>query len=143
MHHITSAISCAGLALVLLLAGCGTTEGGREHSEGRTGGHVVDMEDIEVAGYSSIEEVLVSRVPGVRWSPDGTGIILRGPRSIQGNNEPLYVVDGVPSGNRSPSLDLQEVDEIEVLTDPSALARYGSRGMHGIILIRMKGPPEQ
>lgn len=97
------------------------------------------MDEVEAVGYASIEEVLISRVPGVRRSPDGRGIIIRGPRSIQGSNEPLYVIDGVPSGSR-PQISLTDVDEIEVLSDPAMLAHYGSRGQNGVVLIRTKSP---
>ncbi len=100
---------------------------------------MIFMKDVEALGYQSIEEVLIARVPGVRRSPDGQGIVLRGTRSIRGSNEPLYVIDGVPSST-SPMLSLQDVEEIEVLKSPTDVARYGSQGMHGVVLIRTREP---
>ncbi len=126
------------LALLILQTGCRSTQGAQDESEtGAYGGHVIKMEDVEAVGYSSIEDVLVSRVPGVRWAPGGSGIIIRGPRSIQGSNEPLYVIDGVPSSAR-PSMSLTDVEEIEVVKDAASLARFGSRGQYGAVLIRTK-----
>lgn len=125
-------------ALLFLQTGCRSTESARDTSDGgSSGGHVVKMDEVEALGYDSIEDVLISRVPGVRRAPNGRGVIIRGPRSIQGSNEPLYVVDGVPSSG-SPSMSLSDVEEVEVLKDAAALARFGSRGQHGAILIRTK-----
>jgi TonB-dependent SusC/RagA subfamily outer membrane receptor len=130
------------LALLFLVAGCGSSKGVQSASEsGSRGGHVIDMDEVEAVGYSSIEDVLISRVPGVRRAPDGNGIIIRGPRSIQGNNQPLYVIDDVPTSAR-PHLSLTDVDEIEVLKDAAMLAGYGLRGQNGVILIRTKTPDQ-
>lgn len=123
--------------LALLLTGCRSTGGSQSNGRGSSGGQVINMDEVADVGYSSIEEVLVARVSGVRWSPDGSGIIIRGPRSIQGDNQPLYVVDDVPSAVR-PQLNLHDVHEIEVVKDAAALSRFGSRGMHGVILVRTK-----
>jgi len=89
-----------------------------------------------------VEELLEGRVAGVRVvrSPDG-GVSLRiwGPSSIYGDNEPLYVLDGMPV-NVAPGqglfwLDPNDVERIEILKDVSALAMYGVRGANGVVLI--------
>ena len=140
MSRTGFAIAPLLFALLTLSSGCRASNNARDATEaGSRRGHVVDMEEVEAVGYSSIEDVLISRVPGVRRAPDGSGIIIRGPRSIQGSNEPLYVIDGVPSGSR-PQISLSDVDEIEVLSDPAFLAGYGSRGQNGVVLIRTKSP---
>lgn len=100
---------------------------------------MIRMDDVEALAYPSIEELLIARVPGVRRAPDGNGIIIRGTRTIHGSNAPLYVVDGVPS-SASPMLSLQDIHEIEVLKSPTEVAKFGSLGMHGVVLIRTKGP---
>lgn len=129
------------LVLLILQTACGSTRSAQDDSETTShGGQVIKMEDVQAMGYSSIEEVLVSRVPGVRWAPGG-GIIIRGTRSIQGSNEPLYVVDGIPSSAR-PTLSLTDVEEVEVLKDAATLSRYGSRGQNGAVLIRTKKPSD-
>ncbi|UOB17776.1 SusC/RagA family TonB-linked outer membrane protein [Abyssalbus ytuae] len=72
--------------------------------------------------------------------PGEVGIIrIRGNRSIDGSNDPLYVVDGVPlqSGGLE-MLNTQDISSIEVLKDASATAIYGSRGANGVVLITTK-----
>lgn len=127
------------ITIIFLIAGCASPEQARDGSQRSSSGNVIHMEDVEDLGYSSIEELLIARVPSVRRAPGGEGIIIRGTRTVSGSNEPLYVIDGVPSSS-SPLIHLYDVDEIEVLSSPNELARYGSQGMHGVILIRTKGP---
>jgi TonB-dependent starch-binding outer membrane protein SusC len=66
-------------------------------------------------------------------------IIIRGNRSIQASNAPLYVVDGIPLaiGNMS-DFNPNDIFSVEILKDASATAIYGSRGANGIILITTK-----
>ena len=61
---------------------------------------------------------------------------IRGNRSINGSNDPLYVVDGIPlvSGSMS-DINPNDIASIEVLKDASATAIYGSRGANGVVLI--------
>ncbi|HMG19595.1 MAG TPA: TonB-dependent receptor plug domain-containing protein, partial [Gemmatimonadales bacterium] len=79
-----------------------------------------------------LEELLEGRVAGV-WLvrlPDG-GVSLRigGPTSIHGDNEPLYVLDGMPlqtvPGRGIEWLSPRDIERIEILKDPSATALYG------------------
>lgn len=66
-------------------------------------------------------------------------IRIRGNRSINATNEPLYVVDGIPliSGSMT-DLNPNDISSIEVLKDASATAIYGSRGANGVILVSTK-----
>ena len=139
MRRLPSTIPALSFVLFLLLSGCSSAERSGDRSEGSSGGNLIRMDDVEALGYSSIEELLIARVPGVRRSPGGRGIIIRGTRTIRGSNAPLYVVDGVPS-SASPTLSLHDVHEIEVLKSPTEVAKFGSRGMHGVVLIRTKKP---
>lgn len=61
---------------------------------------------------------------------------IRGNRSLNASNDPLYVVDGIPliSGNIS-DINPNDIASIEVLKDASATAIYGSRGANGVVLI--------
>jgi TonB-linked SusC/RagA family outer membrane protein len=63
-------------------------------------------------------------------------ITIRGNRSMQASNEPLYVVDGIPlaAGNMS-DYNPNDITSVEVLKDASATAIYGSRGANGVLLI--------
>ena len=66
-------------------------------------------------------------------------IIIRGNRSIQASNTPLYVVDGIPLaiGNMT-DFNPNDINSVEILKDASATAIYGSRGANGVILITTK-----
>jgi len=78
-------------------------------------------------------------------------MIIRGASSIGSNNQPLFVVDGVPIdnsnfgsgtgvdyGNAAASINPDDVESINVLKGPSAAALYGSRGANGVVLITTK-----
>ena len=86
-----------------------------------------------LSGRSSGVQVLQSTgAPGASVS-----IRIRGSNSIQGSNEPLYVVDGFPVSNAT-ILNNSDIESIEVLKDASSTAIYGSRGANGVVLITTK-----
>lgn len=95
------------------------------------------------AGVSSLGQALTGNLPGViTYSSTGMPgeedpkIVIRTQTSINGNNEPLVLVDGV---ERSMStVDLSSVESISVLKDASATAVYGVKGGNGVILITTK-----
>jgi len=93
--------------------------------------------------YPEIAEALQGRVAGVQIS-ENTGapgadseIRIRGISSINGNSNPLYVVDGILQSDIS-SLNPNDIQNIEVLKDASASAIYGSRGANGVVLVTTK-----
>ncbi len=78
-------------------------------------------------------------------------MLIRGANSIGSNNQPLFVVDGVPIdnsnygsgtgvdyGNGAGALNPDDIETMSVLKGPSAAALYGSRGANGVVLITMK-----
>ena len=77
----------------------------------------------------------ITRTSGVAGS--GANIRVRGNRSINGNNNPLYIIDGFQGGNAS-DLNTNDIESIEVLKDASATAIYGSQGANGVIIITTK-----
>ena len=103
---------------------------------------------------------MAGRVPGLVVSPTAGGvagstrIILRGATEMTGNNQPLYVVDGVPFDNTNfgasgtyggydlgdgiSSINPDDIESMSVLKGPAASALYGSRASHGVILITTK-----
>lgn len=100
--------------------------------------------DEEMRPITRIEEML-QRVPGVRLlrSPGGgIRVLIRGVSSVNSNNEPLYVVDGmtieVAPGQGLYWLDPADVETIDVLKDASATAIYGSRGASGVVIIKTR-----
>jgi TonB-dependent SusC/RagA subfamily outer membrane receptor len=88
----------------------------------------------------TVSDMLVGRFAGVevyQLPGGGTSIRIRGSRSLKANQEPLFVLDGMPQHNGSQSLqdlDPHDIKSIEVLKDGQAAA-YGSRGANGVILI--------
>ena len=94
---------------------------------------------------STVLQALQGRTSGVHvkqnsGAPGGaTTVRIRGTNSIQGGNDPLYVIDGFPSYTSDPTvLDVADIESIEILKDASAIAIYGSRGSNGVIMITTK-----
>jgi TonB-dependent SusC/RagA subfamily outer membrane receptor len=90
----------------------------------------------DFSGYSSVIDIIKGRVSGVQVSP--TSISIRGTSTYQGN-EALLVVDGtIVDFNFVKNLPTSEVKSVNVLKGASASARYGARGMDGVIVIETK-----
>ncbi|MFT3737429.1 MAG: SusC/RagA family TonB-linked outer membrane protein [Breznakibacter sp.] len=92
----------------------------------------------------NIVEGLQGKTSGVditsNLRPGEVGSIrIRGNRSINASNEPLYVVDGIPlSASQVGAINPNDIASVEILKDASATAIYGSRGANGVILITYK-----
>jgi TonB-linked SusC/RagA family outer membrane protein len=97
----------------------------------------------EVAS-GDITNVLQGRAAGVMvqqtsWKPGSMAEVrVRGNRSINGDNAPLYVVDGVPFVDAINMISPNDIESMEILKDASATAIYGNRGANGVILITTK-----
>jgi TonB-linked SusC/RagA family outer membrane protein len=105
----------------------------------------VKSKEINAFPSSNVLQSLSGRAPGVQvkqntGAPGGTiSVRIRGTNSIQGSNEPLYVVDGFPYTASNPTvLSNNDIERIEILKDASATAIYGSRGANGVVLITTK-----
>jgi TonB-dependent starch-binding outer membrane protein SusC len=105
----------------------------------------VNAEDLQVGTINSLDKQLSGRVAGVQVTQlsgqpgSGTAIRIRGTNSILGNNDPLYVIDGVPYGNSiHADINPNDIKSVEILKDASSTAIYGSRGANGVILITTK-----
>jgi len=102
-------------------------------------------ESIEWRGRSvaRVEELLASRFPGVQvyQTAQGFSVRMRGPTSILGGNEPLYILDGFPiepGPGGLVAINPADVESIEVLKDAASQAAYGLRGANGVIVIKTK-----
>jgi TonB-linked SusC/RagA family outer membrane protein len=92
------------------------------------------------------DQLLQGRLTGVNvTSSNGApgaaaSIRIRGGNSIQGDNEPLYVIDGfiAGSGFNLNNINVNDIASIEVLKDASAISIYGTRGANGVIMITTK-----
>jgi len=91
---------------------------------------------------SSVGEALQGRAAGVQVISSGkpgdnVSFRIRGISTIN-NSEPLLVIDGVPTDLGINSLNIEDVETVDVLKDASATAIYGSRGANGVVLITTK-----
>jgi TonB-dependent starch-binding outer membrane protein SusC len=93
----------------------------------------IDATKSKYAGYNNVYDLIRGEVPGV--VVNGTSITIRSSSSINSNNEPLFVVNGVPV-NTIDNIHPQEVKSIQILKG-SAASIYGSRGSNGVILINL------
>ena len=69
---------------------------------------------------------------------DGVSVRIRGRRSFNAGNDPLYVVDGVPITGGLNDINPGDIESMDILKDASATAIYGSRGANGVIIITTK-----
>jgi len=140
---------------LVLLAGCGRAASSPPHSATPGTGAVATVVPSERDARVSRVEELLRGVPGLEVTALSNGayqIRIRGHRSIRGNpgdDDPLIVIDGIPSAAGAAALaDIAPTDvaRIEVLKDAGATSQYGSRGANGVIVIttkraRQEGPP--
>ncbi|WP_332368574.1 SusC/RagA family TonB-linked outer membrane protein [Spirosoma telluris] len=105
----------------------------------------VKAKEINSYPATNVLQALSGRAAGVQvlqntGAPGApVSVRIRGTNSIQGSNEPLYVVDGFPlSGSNPTVLNNADIETMEILKDASATAIYGSRGANGVVLITTK-----
>ena len=105
----------------------------------------VSGEDLTKQAVNNVFEAMLGKAAGVDITtsqrPGEIGSIhIRGTRSLNADNAPLYVVDGVPlmSSSGIESLNPQDIESIDILKDASSTAIYGSRGANGVILVTTK-----
>ncbi|QXP65124.1 SusC/RagA family TonB-linked outer membrane protein [Polaribacter sp. HaHaR_3_91] len=123
----------------------------------------VEMTDINQAGVSSVDQMLVGQLSGVAIQPISgapgapSKISIRGAATLNGSSDPLWVLDGIPlDGNDIPQdfrdkdnidnlqsypiagLNPEDIESITVLKDASATSIYGARAANGVIVITSK-----
>jgi TonB-linked SusC/RagA family outer membrane protein len=104
----------------------------------------VKTEEIAQARDLNVINSLSGKVAGLSIARSGSGVgaasrvILRGNRSIAGNSEPLYIVDGVPILGDLTTINPDDIESISVLKGANAAALYGSRAQNGAIVINTK-----
>ena len=146
----------------VVVVGYGTQK--RENLSGSVS--TIDVDNIKKGVGASVNSLLEGATPGLTAVPasgqPGAGVSLRvrGGSSIQGGNEPLYVIDGFPVYNNKVSsgtfhdggiyaisaesndplsaINPGDIESITVLKDASATAIYGSRGANGVVIITTK-----
>ena len=105
----------------------------------------VDSKQIEQVPVASLDQVLQGNVAGANikvgsGQPGSSGtILIRGRNSLQGNVEPLFVIDGVPvSEDNFRGINANDIEDIQVLKDAAASALYGARGAGGVVVVTTK-----
>ena len=120
----------------------------------------VNTEDVVQGTEANVSNLLQGRIPGVTVSatPGGPGtstrVTIRGASDLAGDNQPLYVVDGIPIDNSNigsagsnggfdggdgiSSINPEDIERISVLKGAAAAALYGTRARDGVVLITTK-----
>ncbi len=99
----------------------------------------VDVTEIQDLQITSLEGVIQGRAAGVSVQTvsgqpgSSPSIRIRGGSSLQGNNEPLFIIDGVQRS--AEDFNPEDVASIEILKDASATAIYGARASNGVVLV--------
>ncbi|WP_341228411.1 TonB-dependent receptor [uncultured Arcticibacterium sp.] len=108
----------------------------------------IKSEDVNAFPTANVMQSLSGRASGVQVKQNtgapgsGVSVRIRGTNSIQGSNEPLYVIDGFPVSSQPLGINNTDIESIEILKDASAIAIYGSRGANGVVLITTKSGKE-
>ena len=122
----------------------------------------VDGKDINVVKTPNLLNNLTGKVAGVTITQGGSGvgssarIVIRGESSLSGDNQPLFVVNGMPInndnggngraqgnleadyGNGAADINPDDIESVSILRGANATALYGSRGANGVVLITTK-----
>ena len=103
---------------------------------------VVDMDDLAKQNENNPIKALQGRIPGMNITADGnpsgsTTVRIRGVGTLN-NNDPLYIIDGVPTKAGMHELNGNDIESIQVLKDASSASIYGSRAANGVIIITTK-----
>jgi TonB-linked SusC/RagA family outer membrane protein len=126
--------------VVVVGYGSGTTK--REALTGTA--TAVKTENLQAKTFSNISQALRGEVAGVNviqnnGQPGAEQLIrIRGFGSVNGNRNPLYVVDGVPFTGNISAINQADVENMTILKDAASISIYGSRGANGVILITTK-----
>ena len=125
----------------------------------------VSGEDIQKVNQENVLNSLAGRVSGVAINSTGgagssVSMVIRGASSLTSDNQPLFVIDGIPMtntlnnvtemardtkvdyGNAISDINPEDIESISVLKGPSAAALYGSRAGNGVVLITTKSGKE-
>lgn len=103
---------------------------------------VIDAEKIASFPVSSAESLLQGQVSGIQVSTtggpgDGVAVRIRGYGTV-GDNDPLYVIDGVPTKANLNLINPNDIESMQVLKDAAATSIYGARAANGVVIITTK-----
>ncbi|WP_425504307.1 SusC/RagA family TonB-linked outer membrane protein [Rhabdobacter roseus] len=104
----------------------------------------VSAKEISELPITNAQQALQGRAAGVDVNMAGSKpgatpqIRIRGRRSFNASNDPLFVVDGIPLASGIEDINPNDIASMEVLKDASSTAIYGSRGANGVVIITTK-----
>ncbi len=103
---------------------------------------VVSVSDLKKQNENNPIKAMQGRVPGMNISADGNPsgsatVRIRGIGTLN-NNDPLYIIDGVPTKAGMHELNGNDIESIQVLKDAASASIYGSRAANGVIIITTK-----
>ena len=103
---------------------------------------VMDMKEPLSENSGNIMNSMAGKLPGVNVVPDaapgGTGSIrVRGMSTANSSNDPLYIIDGVPTDNLN-CINPSDIETMQVLKDAASASIYGSRAANGVVVITTK-----
>ena len=104
---------------------------------------VVSVDELQTISDPDPMRALQGKVPGMtitaNGSPSGVGTVrIRGIGSFNSSQDPLYIVDGVPTTRALNSLNANDIESMQVLKDAASASIYGSRASNGVIIITTK-----
>jgi len=103
---------------------------------------VVNVSEVKDVATGNVMQALQGRVPGLQIANSGNvngsvGVTLRGVTTLN-DNDPLYIIDGIPTQRGLQEINQNDIESIQVLKDASASTIYGSRAAAGVIIITTK-----
>ncbi len=111
----------------------------------------VDSRDLVAVPSASFAQQLQGRSAGVQVGNDaapggGVAVRIRGIGSITGSNDPLYIIDGVPTQGNISQLNPNDIESLQILKDAATASIYGARANNGVVIVTTRkgrsGPPK-
>jgi TonB-linked SusC/RagA family outer membrane protein len=107
---------------------------------------VINADEMKKMGEANPMKALQGKVPGMNIAADGnpsgaSTVRIRGIGTLN-NNDPLYIIDGVPTKGGMHELNPNDIESIQVLKDAASASIYGSRAANGVIVITTKAGAE-
>ena len=104
---------------------------------------VVNTKDLETAATTDPMIALQGKVPGMTITTNGSPVAagqvrIRGIGSFNADQSPLFVIDGVPTTTNLNTLNMNDIESMQVLKDAASASIYGSRAANGVIIITTK-----
>ena len=104
---------------------------------------VMDMKEPMSQNTGNVLNSMAGKLPGVNIVPDtkpggGGSIRVRGMSTANSSNDPLYIIDGVPTSEGLNGINPSDIETLQVLKDAASASIYGSRAANGVVIITTK-----